>query len=222
MDQDLAQVAVAALADPVELRLATCRVLLRHQPHPGSELSSFVKGSAVADRSHDHGRDQGPHARDLPEPHACRITRGDLLLFMVQIYQLLLKILPLVPKQSEQVPHTWSEILLGVLEYLRHTLSKPGRALRKHQTALEQESTQLVDDRSSSGDQAVAHTMQRLQIKLSRRCPTMRTVNSVSAKPSIGEAMASQRRARPERKEPRRVSSNCAERVLRMRIQPRR
>jgi hypothetical protein len=34
----------------------------------------------------------------------------------------------------------------------------------------------------------------------------------------MGEAMASQRRARPERKEPMRVSSNCAGRVLRMRI----
>src|ERR1019366_2745839 len=85
---------------------------------------------------------------------------------MVQIDQLLLKILPLVPKQSEQVTHTRSEILLGVLEYLRHTLAKPGRALRKHQTALEQESTQLVDDRGSSCDQAITHTMQCLQIEL--------------------------------------------------------
>src|ERR1035437_4208894 len=79
----------------------------------------------------------------------------------------------------EQVTHTRSEILLGVLQYLRHTLSKPGWALRKHQTALKQESTQLVDDRSSSGDEAIAYTMKCLQIELviclhpgSRSCST--------------------------------------------------
>src|ERR1017187_10319527 len=85
---------------------------------------------------------------------------------MVQIDHLLLKILPLVPEQSEQVPHTRSEIFFGVLEDLRHTLAQLGRALREYQTALQKEGTQLVDDRGSSRDQAVAHTMQRLQIQL--------------------------------------------------------
>src|SRR5277367_4058322 len=85
---------------------------------------------------------------------------------MVQIDHLLLKILPLVPKQSEQVTHPRSEIFFGVFKDLRHTLAQLGRALREHQAALQQEGTQLVDHRRSSCDQAVAHTMQRLQIEL--------------------------------------------------------
>src|ERR1035437_3252761 len=85
---------------------------------------------------------------------------------MVQIDHLLLKILPLVPKQSEQVTHTRSEIFFGVLENLRHTLAQLGRALREYQAALQQEGTQLVDHGCSSCDQAVAHTMQSLQIEL--------------------------------------------------------
>jgi len=48
MDQDLAQVTVATLADPRQPRLAAGRVLLRQQSHPGCELSSlrrhFKKG----------------------------------------------------------------------------------------------------------------------------------------------------------------------------------
>src|SRR3984893_6821248 len=37
MNQDLAQVRVAALADSIQPRLATGRMLLRQQPHPGRE-----------------------------------------------------------------------------------------------------------------------------------------------------------------------------------------
>ena len=75
----------------------------------------------------------------------CR-SRPRSLYFLVQINQLLFKILPLVPKQSQQVPHTRSEIFLGVLEDLGHALAQPGRALREHHAAFQQESTQLVDD----------------------------------------------------------------------------
>src|ERR1035438_2899190 len=54
-----------------------------------------------------------------------------------------------------------------------------------------------------------------------RRCSTMWAVRSASAKPSSGEAVASQRMARPERKEKRRRSVNCARRVRRVKGPPR-
>src|ERR1035437_3800585 len=85
---------------------------------------------------------------------------------MVQVVHLLLKILPLVPKQSQQIAHTPSEIFFGVLQDLRNTLAQLGRALREYQTALEEEGTELVNLRRSSCDQAIAHTMQSLQIEL--------------------------------------------------------
>src|SRR6202007_2614802 len=140
MNENLAQVMVASLTDAGQLRLAAGRVLLRHQAHPRSELSSLAKCSSVADRGNDRGCDQRADARDLSEPRACRITRGDPLYFLVQINQLLFKILPLVPNQSQQVAHTRSEIFLGVLEDLGHALAQPGRALREHQAAFQQES----------------------------------------------------------------------------------
>ena len=55
---------------------------------------------------------------------------------MVQIAHLLLEILPLVPKLSQQVPHARSEIFLGVFQDLRHTLAQLGRALREDQAPL--------------------------------------------------------------------------------------
>ena len=41
--------------------------------------------------------------------------------------------------RSEQVPHTWSDIFLGVLQDLGHVLAQLGRALREHQTAFQKE-----------------------------------------------------------------------------------
>jgi hypothetical protein len=68
MNQDLAQVAVTALADPIELRLAACRVLLGYQAHPRRALSSLAEGCAVADRSYDRSGHQRSDTRDLPQP----------------------------------------------------------------------------------------------------------------------------------------------------------
>ena len=48
MNQNLALVRVAALADSIQPRLGTGRMLLRQQPHPGRELSSL--GSIPTDR----------------------------------------------------------------------------------------------------------------------------------------------------------------------------
>lgn len=46
------------------------------------------------------------------------------------------------------------------------TLSKLGQVLGKDQTPLQQESTHLVDERRSSCNQTIAHSVQRLQIQL--------------------------------------------------------
>jgi hypothetical protein len=69
MHQDLAQVAVTALANPIELRLAACRVLPRHQAHPSGELATLLEGGSVADRGYDRSCDQ------RSDPGICRNLR---------------------------------------------------------------------------------------------------------------------------------------------------
>ena len=53
MNQDLAQVDVATLADTQQVRLASCRVLPWHDPEPGRELPALAESRSVADRSND-------------------------------------------------------------------------------------------------------------------------------------------------------------------------
>ena len=50
MDQNLTQVGVAALADAEQPRLVSGRVLLRHNPEPGRELTALAEGGPVAVR----------------------------------------------------------------------------------------------------------------------------------------------------------------------------
>ena len=49
VDQLLAQVRVAALADPQQLRLAAGRELARNQTEPGGQIASPVKGLPMTD-----------------------------------------------------------------------------------------------------------------------------------------------------------------------------
>ena len=53
MDQKLAEILVAPLADSDQTRSAASRYLPRHQAEPGSQISSTRKALALAD-----GRDQ--------------------------------------------------------------------------------------------------------------------------------------------------------------------
>jgi hypothetical protein len=88
MDEDLTQVAVAALADPVKACLATGRILARHNAEPGSELSSLVEGCSVPDRSYDRGCDQRSDAWDLSQSHAGGVARSDPFDFIVHPFNL--------------------------------------------------------------------------------------------------------------------------------------
>lgn len=76
MDEDLAQVPVAALADPVEPCVAIGLILAWHNAEPRSELSSPVEGCPVADRRDDRGRDRRSDARDLSQNQACGVARS--------------------------------------------------------------------------------------------------------------------------------------------------
>src|SRR5258705_7738906 len=129
MNQDLAQVRVAALADSIQPRLATGRMLLRQQPHPGCELSSLAEGCAVTDGGHDRGCNQRSDARDLPQSPTRSIARSDPFHFVVHLHDLKLQVLPLAPQHGNQVPHPRGEVLVDVLKHLRQSFPQPNRAL---------------------------------------------------------------------------------------------
>src|SRR5260370_38511615 len=52
------------------------------------------------------------------------------------------------------------------LKHLRHSFPQPNRALGEHDAPLQQERTNLVDQRSSSRHEPVTHAMESLQVEL--------------------------------------------------------
>ena len=166
MNEDLTQVAVAALADTEEPGLAAGRVLSGHKSEPGRELTAFVEGCTVADCGDDCCCDQRAYTGDLPQPHTGGIGGSNLFHLRIDGCDLLLEFLSLAPKQADQVAHTGRQIRVSVLEDLGHRHLELARCLCEGHPTLKQEGSQLVDDRRSSRNQPVSHAVERLQIQL--------------------------------------------------------
>src|ERR1035441_2292361 len=165
MNQDLAQVTVTALAYCTELRLTTGRTLVRQQPQPGGELSSLAEGCAVADRRYDRGCNQRSDSWDLTQSATRIIARSNPFHFAVHFVDLYFQILPLTPQHGNQVPHPRGEVLVDVFKHLGYGFPQSARLLGEHDTPLQQEPTNLVDESSSARDEPLTHAMQRLAQK---------------------------------------------------------
>ena len=70
MDQQCAQIAIAALADPADVLLAAAGVDSRRQSKPGREVACRLKLSAVANAGEDGTRRDRSHSRGGGEPLA--------------------------------------------------------------------------------------------------------------------------------------------------------
>ena len=71
VDEQLAQVLVAALGDPEQLRLAARGRLAGHQAKPGRKVSAAAERSCVADCRHQSGRVQYADAGDRCQAAGC-------------------------------------------------------------------------------------------------------------------------------------------------------
>src|SRR5882762_4207609 len=67
LDEQVAKVRVAALADVPKARLAAGGVLARYEPDPGGELAAVLELPCIAYRRNDRKRGGGADASDLHE-----------------------------------------------------------------------------------------------------------------------------------------------------------
>ena len=103
MDQNLAEVHVAALADAEQLRLASGRVLAWDDAEPRSKVPAPTKGGAVADRRDDGRRHNRPDPGNLTDAGAPCIAGGDPFQLIAERFDLLFNELPLPPQHVDQV-----------------------------------------------------------------------------------------------------------------------
>ena len=145
MDQHLAQVHVAALADAEQPGLATGRVLPRHDAQPCREVASFAERSAVADRGNDGCGNHRPNTWDLPNARTAGVGSRDAIQLLAELNDLSLDALPFVLKRVDQVAHHGCQVGFRVLQHVCHRGPELGRPLREYQAAFQQKRTDLVD-----------------------------------------------------------------------------
>ena len=162
MDQDLAQVDVAALADTQKVRLASGGVLTRHDAKPGGELPALMESGSVADRGNDRCSHNGPDARNLSDAGAASIGCAVPFQLIVQIFELLLDQLLLTPEHVDQVAHPRSQVGFGVLKNIAHGSLQLGWRLREHQATFQKKGANLVDHSGTSRNQPVANAVNGL------------------------------------------------------------
>lgn len=67
---------------------------------------------------------------------------------------------------SEQVAHLGGEVLLGIFQQIRHPLTQAQRPSIERDPALQQETTDLIDDLGAVVHQSFAHPVQPLYVQL--------------------------------------------------------
>ena len=98
--------AVSALGDTAKDGAITRRHLLRHQAKPGSKVTSFAKGSAIADRGHHRARDDraNPWNRDQLLAAFVSVRQGlDLIRYP---FDALIEIFPIGHKVRNDPDHS--------------------------------------------------------------------------------------------------------------------
>src|SRR5215510_4472690 len=101
------------------------------ESEPGGEMSALPKSRAVTNGSDQGGRHQYIDIGDFEQFLAGTILACNQADPMIQLLNLRLQGLPLLPKLEKQLPQERGETIFGVLENPRHLASQIGPALRK-------------------------------------------------------------------------------------------
>src|SRR5262249_36441820 len=119
VNQHATQINVTALADAIQLLLATGRVLSRHHSHPRCEVAPATKSRAIADGGHRGSRDQGAEAGNLPQLPAAGVVITYVFNLVRDRLDVDLDLLPLLPHAIQQPAQTRAQILFGIFNQPR-------------------------------------------------------------------------------------------------------
>src|SRR5215203_6805164 len=170
MDQQRAQVGVAALRDAEEPGLAARRRLTRDEAEPSGKITGSAERLACADRCDQRRRVESAEARDGGKP-----TRGGVL--ASTRYELgrkrldaTIQLAPLQAHVLDQKAGARAQErrrLARPIEKLEQVLFEATPSLGDHDAALQEHSTKLIDQCRALADQARPGPVQDLRVELS-------------------------------------------------------
>src|SRR5947209_2075910 len=166
LDEQDAQVAIATLRYLAEDRAIPSRDLLGDEPQPSGEVAAFWERIAIANGSHHRTGNDRPDPRHAHQPLATGISAGDGFDLARQALDALIEPAPVTSQVLDDVHHAWRQDIGGRGQYARQLGAQEALPLPHGNATLQQEGADLVDDAGALADEALAHSMQRLQIEL--------------------------------------------------------
>ena len=169
MDQERAQVDVAALRDAAEPGLAAGGHLPRHQPEPGREIARAREVLRLADRRGQRGGVERADARDRRQPPRRRRGARHLDELAVERRDAGVELGPLAAHLVGELPHPRAQPRPFGAEQVCERESERPPSLRHRDATLEQDRPQLVDEARAPVHQPRSRPVQRLLVELRLR-----------------------------------------------------
>src|ERR1700732_1885403 len=166
LNEQTAQIAIAALRYAAEDRAVACRYLLRHQSKPGAEVAAFREHVSSADRGYHRARDDRADARDRHQSLAAFVLTSQCFDLAGEVLNARVQSAPLSCTVIAVAQHARREDIGARREDTRQLGPQGTQALPHGDAPLQQERTDLIDDAGTLTGQSLAHAVQRLQVEL--------------------------------------------------------
>src|SRR5215475_2711154 len=105
LNEQTAQIAIAAPRYAAEDRAVASRYLFRHEPKPSAEVAAFREGIAGADRGHHRARDDRANARDRHQPLTAFVLTSEALDLAGEAFDALIEVAPVGHQVLDEAQH---------------------------------------------------------------------------------------------------------------------
>src|SRR6266481_258737 len=174
LNEQTAQIAIAALRYAAEDRAVAGRQLFRHEPEPGAEVAAFRERIAGADRGHHRARDDRADAGDRHQSLAAFVLTSQRFDLAGEAPNARVQAAPVCRQLFEDAQHATRSDALSPRMLRIASRRQDARQLGPQETqplphrdsALQHEGADLIDDARALTDKPLAHPVQRLQVEL--------------------------------------------------------
>ncbi len=191
LDEERAQMPVAALRDAAEDGAVAGRHLPRHETEPSREVAPAPECRSVADRRRHGARRQRPDAGNAHQPLASLVAGGQGLDLGRQIVDTGIEMPPVTAQALDHADHSSRQRIVRLRQDLRQRPAQSLRTLTDRNAALQQERPDLIDHACALTHQAAARPVQRLQVELldglGRHEPHRRTLHRLGNRLGVTE-----------------------------------
>jgi hypothetical protein len=155
VDKEFAEITVASLRYPNQLRFPASAYLAGDQPEPGGHVSPFSKDPTIAHGSDQSTGDHRANARDLGEPSHIRVPLRHLFDLGIQVVDTPVQVDQFGRHIIEQDHNAWPKIIVGCLDDILERALEDVSPLTDANTPFGQETAGLIDQPRPIVDQSL-------------------------------------------------------------------